>query len=296
VSNHLKADLLLVLTTLLAGAGWIFSKEAVAGLAPLLFMALRFSLAGAILIVLRPRMLFELSAQQWRSGLLVGVCFGIAMVFWVLGLDLANAIGVGAFLSGLGVVMVPLLGLLFGERPGRHAYMALPWVVAGLACLSLDSEFAIGVGEFCFLGSAVFLALAFILNSRAAARMPTLPLTAIQLLVTGGMTFLSSLLSESQDFAQPLSIWGWFLASVLLATSLRFSLQTRAQGLAPASHAAIIMTLEPIWAALLAALWLGERMSLLQLAGCGLIFLAMLINRWPAVRYWWRSGRHAPSA
>ncbi len=295
LSNHLKADLLLVLTTLLAGAGWIFSKEAVAGLAPLLFMAMRFTLAGAILSVMQPRALARLTPSQWRSGLLVGLFFGVAMIFWVLGLHLASSVGIGAFLASLGIVLVPLFGLLFGERPGPHVFYALPCVVAGLACLSLDSEFIIGAGELCFIGAAVLLAFMFILNSRASARMPTVPLTAIQLLLTGLITATASLLSEEWNFDQPLSIWGWFLASVLLATSLRFAMQTRAQGLAPASHSAIIMTLEPVWAALLAVWWLGESMSVLQVMGCALIFIAMLVNRWPAVRYWWRSVRGAGS-
>ncbi len=65
-------------------------------------------------------------------------------------------------------------------------------------------------------------------------------------------------------------------------------IQTRAQGMAPPSHSAIIMTLEPVWTALLASLWFAERMTPLQLSGCGLIFAAMLVNRWPALRQWLR--------
>jgi drug/metabolite transporter (DMT)-like permease len=93
---------------------------------------------------------------------------------------------------------------------------------------------------------------------------------------------------EEWNFNQPNAIWGWLIASVLIATSLRFLLQTRAQSMAPPSHTAIIMTLEPVWTALFAALWLDETMTPLQLSGCTLIFLAMLVNRWPAVRAWLR--------
>ena len=295
LSNHLKADLLLVLTTILAGAGWIFSKEALAGLAPLLFIAMRFSAAGVLLGCLRVGSLRALTAEQWRASLHVGVFFGIAIVFWILGLHLASHVGVGAFLTSLGVVMVPLVGLAFGERPGRYVFYSLPFVAAGLACLSLDTEFSIGWGEASFLVAALFFSLTFILNSRASARTPAVPLTAIQLVLAGLITLAVSILTENWNFDQPPAIWGWFLASVLIATSLRFSIQTRAQGMAPASHAAIIMTLEPVWAALMAVGWLGERMSLLQVIGCGLIFMAMLVNRWPAVRYWMRLVREEKS-
>jgi drug/metabolite transporter (DMT)-like permease len=286
VSTHQKADLLLLLTTLLAAAGWIFSREAVQGLAPLLFMALRFVSAGLILAVIGWSAMRLFTLAQWKSAGLVGVFFGTAMTFWILGLEMATHVGVGAFLTGLGVVMVPLISLLFGERPGPYVMLSIPFVIGGLACLSLDSEFHIGLAEVFFLLSALCIALMFILNSRAATRLPVLPLTAVQLLVTGLITGLCSLVLEEWNFNQPNAIWGWLIASVLIATSLRFLLQTRAQSMAPPSHTAIIMTLEPVWTALFATLWLDETMTLLQLSGCTLIFLAMLVNRWPAVRAW----------
>ncbi|MBV0934236.1 DMT family transporter [Marinobacterium weihaiense] len=292
MSTHHKADLLLLLTTLLAAAGWIFSREAVQGLAPLLFMALRFISAGLILALIGWSAMRAFTRRQWLSAGWVGLLFGIAMSFWILGLEMATHVGVGAFLTSLGVVMVPLISLLFGDRPGPFVFMSIPFVIAGLACLSLDSEFHLGLAEIFFLLSALFIALMFILNSRAAARLPVLPLTAVQLLVTGLVTGLCSLVLEEWTFSQPANIWGWVIASALIATSLRFLLQTRGQSLAPPSHTAIIMTLEPVWTALFAALWLGESMTALQFSGCALIFMAMLVNRWPAVRAWLRPNVH----
>ncbi|PSL16164.1 threonine/homoserine efflux transporter RhtA [Marinobacterium halophilum] len=288
LSTHHKADLLLLLTTLLAAAGWIFSREAVQGLSPLLFMALRFISAGLVLALIGWSAMRIFTRKQWQSACLVGVFFGIAMTFWILGLKMATHVGVGAFLTSLGVVMVPLISLLFGERPGPYVFLSIPFVIAGLACLSLDAEFHLGLAEVFFLLSALFIAFMFILNSRAATKLPALPLTAVQLLVTGLITGAGSVVLEEWDFNQPVDIWGWLIASALIATSLRFLLQTRGQSLAPPSHTAIIMTLEPVWTALFAALWLSETMTPLQFSGCALIFLAMLVNRWPAVRAWLR--------
>ncbi len=284
LSTHLQADLLLIIVTLLAAAGWIFSREAVAGLSPLVFMALRFSCAGIIMALLDHHALQQLNRIQWLAALRVGLLFGIAMIFWVVGLKLTTHIGIGAFITSLGLVMVPLLSLLFGERPGLHVYCALPLALGGLACLSLDNEFHVGVAEYCFLLSASLLALMFILNSHAAARIPALPLTAIQLLMTGLITAIASVFFEEWDLAQPAAIWGWFAASLLIATCLRFYLQTRALGMTLPSHSAIILILEPVWTALLAVLWLNERMNSLQIGGCLLIFAAMLLNRWPMLR------------
>lgn len=289
MSTHHKADLLLLLTTILAAAGWIFSREAVQGFEPLLFMALRFISAGLILAVIGWGAMRAFTREQWRSACLVGVFFGTALSFWILALEMTTHVGIGAFLTGLGVVLVPLVSLLFGDRSGPYVYLSIPFVIAGLACLSLDSEFHLGLAEILFLLAALFFSLSFILNSRAATRLPVLPLTAVQLLVTGLISAVLSLFMESWDFNQPPAIWGWLIVSALIATSLRFLLQTRGQSLAPPSHTAIIMTLEPVWTALFAALWLGETMTSLQFSGCALIFFAMLVNRWPAIRTWLRA-------
>lgn len=284
--SPLQADFLVVFITLLAATGWIFSREAIAGLPPLTFIALRFTGAGLLLAMLCRQALRDLNIDQWRAALVVGLLFGFAMVFWVTGLHLTEHIGVGSFLCSLALVMVPLVSLLFGDSPGVYAYVALPFALGGLACLSLDGSFSLGPAEGCFLMSALIFALMYVLNSHAAARTPAMPLTAIQLLVTGLITAVGALAFETPSLDQPASIWGWFLASMLVATAFRFVLQTYAMGMSPPSHSAIIMNLEPVWTALLATFWLGERMSTMQLGGCALIFIAMLLNRWPVLRQW----------
>lgn len=287
----LQADGLLIFVTLLAACGWIFSREAVAGLLPLTFMGLRFTSAGLILGLLSRRDLLALSYLQWRAALGVGLLFSVAMVFWITGLRLTTHLGVGSFLCSLGLVMVPLVSLLFGERQHLFAYLSLPVALAGLACLSLDAEFQLGLPEICFLISAAIFALMYVLNSRAAAHTPAMPLTAVQLTITGLVLAVAALIFEPLQLSQPPAIWGWLLASIIIATCMRFVLQTHGMGLSPPSHSAIIMNLEPVWTALLAAAWFGERMSAMQLIGCGLIFSALLVNRWPMVQRWLRQQR-----
>ena len=91
---------------------------------------------------------------------------------------------------------------------------------------------------------------------------------------------MASSLLETWPSAISGNVIGWLLASILIATSLRFSLQTYGQGLAPVSHAALIMVLEPVWTTLAASFWFEESMAAAQMTGCGLIFSALLISRW----------------
>lgn len=292
----MKADLLLVAVTLLAGFGWICSKETLAGMPPLLFIGMRFLLAGLILVPFGWQKVIRLNRQGWLSSIAVGLSFALGIMFWILGLHHANHIGIGAFLTSLGVVLVPVVALLFGDRPGRSVWAALPLAALGMASLSLDSELIIGQGELFFVISAVAFALFFNLNSRVASRISVIALSVIQLVVVGLVALAISALTEVWQFAPSFELLGWFLSSVLIATSLRFFIQTWAQGMAPVSHTAVIMTLEPVWTALLAIWWFSETMSAMQLLGCGLIFSALLVNRWPALMLWIKGSRNKGAA
>lgn len=283
--HHLKADVLLIIVTLLAAAGWIFSKETLQGMPPILFIGSRFLLAGIVLALLGLPEFRKLSAQGLKRSLMTGIIFSIAMICWIMGLFKAEHVGEGAFITSMGVVLVPIMARwVFGDTPAKSTWFALPVAVAGLALLSLDNGLHLDSGQLYFLAAATIFALHFNLNTRMAAEVPVLVLTSIQLMVVGGVALAVSWQFEVWPETLSANIWAWFLASAVIATSLRFYLQTYAQGLAPASHAAVILTIEPIWTTLLAGWWFGEVMSAMQMIGCGLIFSALLINRWQWVR------------
>lgn len=281
----LKADFLMLLVTLLAAAGWMFSKEALAGLPPLLFIGIRFFLAGVVLAAACGPTLISMPWALWRQALMVGCTFSAAMLFWIHGLFYGTHIGEGAFITSLGVVLIPIFSRwIFNEKPPLSTWLALPVAVAGFGFLSLRGGFSLEKGQFFFLMAALIFAVHFNLNTRVVAKIPAIALTAIQLTVVGIVAFCLSAATEPWPVAVKLSIWGWLLASALIATAMRFFIQTYAQGLTPASHAAVILTIEPVWTALLAGLWFGEGMTHTQIIGCSLIFTALLVNRWKWVK------------
>ncbi|WP_421860616.1 DMT family transporter [Marinobacter salarius] len=316
LSNTHKSDLLLVVVTLMAAISWIFSKEAVLLMPPLMFMALRFLLAGSVLAVIAWPSLKRLSLDQFKRSAGVGLVFGVAMSFWVMGLFHVTHIGEGAFLTSLGVVIVPVIArVIFQEAQPLSTWFAIPVAVGGLALLSLKNGFRPEIGQVFFVVAAFIFALYFTLNTRAANqrtvinrrgesvekhRVPALPLTTIALLTVGTVTLTESVLLEPwtptlENFSGILA--GWVIASAVVGTAGRFLLQTYAQSLATHSHGVVILVLEPVWVALFAAGWFSESMSPTQLAGCGLIFLALLINRWgvlsKAIKGWARKQKTA---
>lgn len=291
--HPLKNDLLLVLVTLLAASGWMFSRLALDHMPPLYFLGLRFLMAGSVLTLLGLKQMRQLNARQWGHASAMGALFGVAMMIWILGLKHSAHVGEGAFISSLGVVLVPLIArFVFGEVPPLATWVALPIALSGLGLLSLNNGIRLETGQLLLLLSAVLFALHFNLIRRVVAQVPALTFTAIQLLMVGVLSGLGSLTLETAPTHLPALGWLWILLAALIASSARFLLQNHAQSRVSASHAAVIMVLEPVWASLLAGLFLHESMSPLQLGGCSLIFMALLVNRWRAVIHLLRRRGH----
>lgn len=299
-----QSDLLLIAVTLVAAISWMFSKEAIALMPPLLFMGLRFLLAAAFLACLGSRQLRQLTREHVLRSARVGVVFGIGMLFWVLGLAHSESMGEGAFLTSLGVLLVPIVARVFFAEPvPRSTWLAIPVALLGMAMLSLAHGFAVSAGQLYYLIAAVALAVFFTLNTRAATismrrasarqaaaamtAVDPLALTIIALTSVGLVTLLCSMLFETALLPAvqwSFDVFFWLFASAIVGTAARFWLQTYAQSLTTQTSGAVMLILEPIWVALFAALWFGETLATLQLMGCVMIFLALLVNRWQMLR------------
>lgn len=299
-----QSDLLLIAVTLVAAISWMFSKEAIALMPPLLFMGLRFLLAAAFLACLGSRQLRQLTREHVLRSARVGIVFGIGMLFWVLGLAHSESMGEGAFLTSLGVLLVPIVARVFFAEPvPRSTWLAIPVALLGMAMLSLAHGFAVSAGQLYYLIAAVALAVFFTLNTRAATismrrasarqaaaamtAVDPLALTIIALTSVGLVTLLCSMLFETALLPAvqwSFDVFFWLFASAIVGTAARFWLQTYAQSLTTQTSGAVMLILEPIWVALFAALWFGETLATLQLLGCVMIFLALLVNRWQMLR------------
>ncbi len=276
----LKADVMLVGVTLIAATGWVFSKEALAGLPPLLFIGIRFLIAGGVLAIIAGRDWLEFGRSRVPNTVLTGFIMAAGMIFWVKGLNASSHLGESAFIHSLSFILVPLVARWgFGDPQPLTTWIALPVALCGLGLLSLENGFRLENSQLYFLFAAALFAWNICLITRLSGSVRALPLSAVQLLIVGATALLLSLFTEQWPSEVAGAIWGWLLISALVATSLRFFLQVYAQGLTSASHAALIMTLEPVFTALLASMWFAETMSGAQFAGCALVFVAMLVSR-----------------
>ncbi|KOE87258.1 membrane protein [Vibrio alginolyticus] len=278
--SNRRAELILVVTTLLAAAGWVFSKQAIQGLPPFGFIGVRFLLASLCLLPFCIKALRQASLHDCLKSMSVGVLLGGSIFCWIHAISISDTLGEGAFIMSLSMLFVPLLAWpLFGAKPARAFWLSLPIALIGLFLLSWNGEWVVATSQLWFMAAAFSLALHFNFNSRFSANLPPMLLTTLQLFVGGCLGVLLSLLFESWPVQVSVMTWQWLALSVLLATSLRYLMQTIGQKHANPTNAAILMLLEPIWTLVLSVLIYDESMPANKIFGCGLLLCSLLFYR-----------------
>jgi drug/metabolite transporter (DMT)-like permease len=263
------------------GATFVFVKTALREVGPFTFLAARFWLAFAVLAVPFLARLREGGRPLWRAGGVLGTVLFAAYAFQTVGLRTTTATRAG-FLTGLFVVLVPLLSALVLRRPPvPSAWVAALLAVLGLALLSLPMGPSLVPGDGLMLLCALMVAVHILLVDRQARRHDPVALGTVQIGTVALLSGPAALVAEPPPIHLSPAVWGAILFTALPATALALLLQVVAQRRTPPYQAALLLTLEPVFAALTAFLFLGERLSGRGLAGCGLILTAMLVAEGP---------------
>jgi drug/metabolite transporter (DMT)-like permease len=284
VPRKLKADLLLICCTLIWGATFVLVKDALASASVFVFLALRFLLATVVLILMYGRELRTVGAGGFRAGAVMGCFMFGGYAFQTAGLALTTP-SKAAFITGFFVVLVPVLLALFGSRRvPLWVWFGALLAFAGLYFLAVPPSglAALNRGDLLILACAFLFALHVISIGHYSIRYSTGALTLIQVAITTLFTILCVPLFAWIGAEQPRVVWtrGLILAVVttgIFATAVAFSVQVWAQQYTSAHHAAIIFTLEPVFAGLTSFAFYHERLGARSLAGAALILGGILI-------------------
>lgn len=266
----------LALCTLIWGLTFVVVKDALAGSDPFTFLALRFALGAAALLILTPRRRFE--RRLTSAGLGLGLVLFAGYAFQTFGLDDTTP-SRSAFLTGLAVIGVPFVSWgLFRRPPSWPSVAGAAIAIAGLARLTeFDLNTGLSRGDLLTLACAAAYALHIALTEKFAAHGDALPLVTVQLLVVAALSALCIPLGAPRLTPTP-AYWAAVAATGLLASAFAISLQTWAQARTSAVRAAVIFSLEPV-IALIASLALGrESPGLPELEGGALIVGGVLFS------------------
>ena len=274
-----KADAVLALLTVITGSTYFISKLILQTVEPFNFLTLRFSLSSLLLYILLHRRIHAFDRKALWPCVRVGIFLAVGIVLMTLGLTQTQS-GQAAFIISMEVVLVPLLlFILYRERIDGFITVALPLAVLGLGLLTLQQGVKINAGDLWVLASACCFALYTIYNSRYAVRYDPLVLAWVQVTIVAFVSLIGLLLLGKFTVALGVELWAYISFLIVIATVIRFVVQTYAQKYTNATHTSLIFMLEPVVAALFGWSMLGELLSPQALWGCLLIMLATLVAK-----------------
>jgi drug/metabolite transporter (DMT)-like permease len=281
MSRSLRAHLLLTAVVFIWGATFVLIKGALRDVSPLLFNFIRMTLAFSCLALVYRAHWKHVTRRALASGAVVGFCLAMGYQFQTAGLRLTTP-SKSAFITGLVVVLVPLLSGIPLLRPeGAHvprwnAYLGALIAFAGIVLLTTPAgagfDFSsINRGDLLTLGCAVGFALHVLALAHTVSRVPYTQLAVLQIGFCALFMAMSGPLLEHPSIRWTPRVVVALLIAALLATAAAFTVQSWAQQFLPATHTALILALEPVFAWLTSFAVLGERLSLRATAGALLI-------------------------
>ena len=278
-STRLKADLTLLFVTLLWGSAFAVLRQAVEPGLVFYLNALRLLLGGALLIPISRWQKEKIEKSLIAPVMLTGAALFVGVALQMIGLSLTTA-GNAGFLSSLYVVFVPfLLWARWGEKPSPLLLVAVALAVVGGFLLSTAGAYRISAGDLWVAVSAIFWALHVVLIGRFAGKIPSIAYAAGQFFVAGLLSLLVAFVRETPSQAGLISLLPSIVYTGIFSIAAGFTLQVYAQRHTPSGDAALILSLEAVFAAFFGWLLIGETLLPIQLLGCALILVGVLLSQ-----------------
>jgi drug/metabolite transporter (DMT)-like permease len=276
MSQRAKAEALLVVITFIWGSTFVIVKGALSDSSPLPFLAVRFTVAGLLLLAVLGR--GRMDRQAIVPGVVLGVFLFAGYLCQTWGLTLTTP-SKSAFLTGFSVILVPVILLFRGSRMRAANILGALMGLAGIYFLVLPSRFgAVNRGDLLTLLASMLFAIHIVLVGSYTRRFSFLHLVPVQILVVSVLAALAL----PFDPARTLHCTGRLLfalaVTAVLATGFAFSVQNWAQQYTPPTHTALIFALEPVFAALASRLVTGEHLGGKVLLGSALILGGMGVS------------------
>lgn len=277
-----RANLLLLFAGLIWGLGFVAQSTAMANLSPLTFIGLRFivaTLAVAPLALLETkRATTPLRAADYKAFMILGLMLVSGMILQQTGL-LTTSVTNAGFLTGLYVVLVPILGvILFSQWPHPIVWICAIISLTGIWMLSGGSLNGFSKGDWLMIAGAFFWALQGLFIARYALRIGRpVTMACIQFAVVAIVSLGLALIFETIEWQAIKAAAPEVLFTGVFSSGIAFTLQAIGTRYTSAPQAAIFLSSEALFAALFGAIILGERLPSIGLAGCALIFASMLM-------------------
>ncbi|HLQ67467.1 MAG TPA: DMT family transporter [Candidatus Limnocylindrales bacterium] len=292
-----RADVALLLICAVWGTTFALLRDALRTLHPFELMALRFTIASVILMAVYWRRLWPVRRRWLLDGLWLGVWLTAGYLTQMIGLQTVSA-SRSAFITSMTIAIVPFIAyFILRTRPVLGEALGVLLAAAGLAMLSADAGFALTPGELWNLGCAAAFAVHIVLTNSLAKRSPAIPLAVLQVSVPAAAGWALVAARGGLSVAPREIPWGVLIYLGVLATAFIIVLQTWALARTSSVKAGVLYATEPVFAAVFAASFFGERMTHRELAGAALILAGVIVSElWRPARAKWAERRRVRAA
>jgi drug/metabolite transporter (DMT)-like permease len=288
--RHLRANLLMLAAALIWGSAFVAQRLSLDAIGPFLFTGLRFLLGAGVVsafLFMRRRIGERAAARPGtpaptlfngalvRSGSILGLVLAVAISLQQIGLGYTKIANAG-FISSLYVVIVPMLGVLLRHRTGAATWLGAALAAVGLYFLSINEHFSVMYGDWYQLGCALVISIQVMLVGHYAPRHDPLALSIVQFVACGVVCLAIGLACEPLRLADIARAAPTILYGGALSVGIGYTLQVVAQRDAAPAHAAVIFSMEGVFAALAGWAALGETLTPRALAGCVLMLAGLL--------------------
>lgn len=287
-SRTFAADIYLLLAALIWGTGFVAQRLVVDHAGPLTFNGVRLTLGGLVLLPLAWRERHTLHSgasarQAWLGSLTLGAIMMAGSAVQQLGLMHTTA-GKAGFITGLYVVLVPFLGLGLRQKIGVPAWWGAALATIGLYFLSVTAAWTVERGDFWVLVGTFFWAAQIHLLNWTLGRAGACWVACVQGITSGCLSLICAFIWETPSQSTLTQVIWPTLYSGIMSAGVAFTFQALGQRHAPPSHAAILLSLEAVFAALSGWIMLDERLTARGWLGCLLMLAGTLISQIPTER------------
>lgn len=292
-----RNPLLLLLTAVIWGVAFVAQSVGMDYIGPFTFNCVRSIIGGIVLIPciwLLDRMKGHgdggktgssgESKEEKQVLLTGGICCGAAL-FLASNLQQFGikytTVGKAGFITALYIVLVPVLGIFLKKAIGLKVWISVALAVAGLYLLCITDGFSIGKGDFLVLLCALVFSIHILVIDYFSPKTDGVRLSCIQFLVCGILSGIGMLLTESPSLTAVLQAWMPILYAGVMSCGVAYTLQIIGQKGMDPTVASLILSLESVVSVLAGWLLLGQKLSVRELSGCVLMFIAIILAQLP---------------
>lgn len=277
MNKQLQANFLIVLVALFWGSTYFLTKMAVAELEPFNLTALRFGTAFIITALFFFKRIRNADRTVIKYSIILGVLAVIAVLSMTFGVQYTTASNAG-FLISLSVVMIPLISVVVLKKKIK-AKLLLSVILAtiGIVCLTLNEQLTINKGDILCILCATSFAVQVLIMERIPKTADSVAIGALQLGITAVVNFILSFSLENFTVPSDLKVWGVIVILGVFCTAFCYIIQIYALKNTSAIQAGIILSLEPVFSAIFAYIFLGELLSKQGYIGAILLFISVIL-------------------